>query len=120
MARAVSGRQVPPRSTICRVRGRQGDFARMAKGTQKSRVAEVDLRGGVYTSEGRLVPTSDVTEVGSYSEVREQIVAPDQPRTPPANRTMRVDQEVLAELGNRARPFETPNSVLRRVLGLDN
>lgn len=36
-----------------------------------------------------------------------------------SSRTIRIDQEVRTELQRRARPLEdTPNSVLRRVLGL--
>jgi hypothetical protein len=37
----------------------------------------------------------------------------------PSSRTIRIDDEVWAELQQRARPLEdTPNSVLRRVFGL--
>ena len=38
----------------------------------------------------------------------------------PTNRTIRIDEEVWAQLQQRARPLEdTPNSVLRRVFGLE-
>lgn len=32
--------------------------------------------------------------------------------------TVRIDPEVIAELAERARPGETPNTVLRRILRL--
>jgi hypothetical protein len=39
----------------------------------------------------------------------------------PSSRVVRIDQEVWEELQRRARPFEdTPNSVIRRLLGLSD
>jgi hypothetical protein len=130
--------RLKPTSRICEIRGRQGHYLLARQGPANSRVRRVDLETGNTVEGSFLVKNSDIIAVKSYSEwvlesdllQKDGLPAPDtespqpnlesappQPQAVP--QTIRIDPEVWLALQKRAVPFvETPNDVLRRLLGL--
>jgi hypothetical protein len=110
-----------------------GDFKVDASKAKHCRVSQVDLAVGVVTSdESLLVEASKVRDKKTYREALSDLLATESnksaptgnrvpsPRRLPSDIVTRIDRQVYGKLQRMAIPLEdTVNSVLRRLLGLD-
>jgi hypothetical protein len=95
--------------------------------TVKEAMERAGTGGHGYTATRELVKQGRVIKTGSgYTRAPETAAAvanglpalPPPPEQQTVPQTIRIDPEVYRALQARAVPFETPNDVLRRLLGL--
>jgi hypothetical protein len=134
--------QLTPSSRICDIKGKQGPHLIAKQGPATSKVCRVDLQTGRLIGGSFVVKNSDLLRITLYAElvgssspppgaapdasghrpdpapVADPAILPStQPPTAPA--TIPIDPDVWLALRKRAlSPGETPNEVLRRLLGL--
>lgn len=134
MARNVLGNSVNEKSYVCQLRGRPDDwYMRIgSSGAVNTRIALADLNRAVIVEESQLVATSDIENLMSFNDFKIYRfgVADTQPqletrietakKLAAKARTVRIDEDVWDLLSKHAKPLvDSPNSVLRRLLGLD-
>ena len=139
--------RLKPTSRICEIKGKRGHYLLARQGPANSRVISVDLATRSTNGGSFLVKNTDITSVQSYSELalagdtlqddpipeangnsprsesktaaQTKPQSPSPPEPPAVPQTIRIDPEVWLGLQKLAVPFvETPNEVLRRLLGL--
>lgn len=121
MARSVSGNLIRDFNFICKVKGRDDDFVRIGKpGSTNTRVALADLVNRRIVGESFLVETDAVQNLRKFADIASASEG-ERAKVQRATRTIRIDDEVWAWIKQHAEPLEdTPNSVLRRIAGLEN
>ena len=131
--RKVLGIPINEKTYVCQVTGSPAWFGRVgASGDVHTRVAEADLGRAVFIEESHLVRTSDIQNLMTFNDfkLRREIgrIQPSRTqssmsknKTTPKPRTIRIDEDVWQLLAENAKPLvDSPNSVLRHLLGLDN
>ena len=115
MPQNLEGRPIKEDYDVCQIDDEQGDFVKYGpRGSHHSRIRKADLEKGVIAEKyGRKVDNDKILNLRKYHEWQADGFPP------PADRTIRVDEEVEKALKSKGEStFDKPNNILRRLLGL--
>jgi hypothetical protein len=117
--------QLTPSSRICEIKGKQGPHLIAKQGPATCKVCRVDLQTGRLIGGSFVVKNNDLLSITPYAELVGSGSSSASPSVPPpaeaptAPATIAIDPDVWLALQKRAvSPTETPNDILRRLLGL--